>query len=207
MRSRYSLLFLLFSCQFIWAQKYYPTEEFTINQGLSNNEITCLYEDNNGFLWIGTTDGLNRFDGYSFTKYSTELDNSSSIPNDHIYKIAEDKYNNLWCASEGGLFKLNLLSNHFSTFSNRIDTLSFPEYSPVYDFTIDTISNHIFFIGKHFYGKLDLSSEYIERYPINSDYSLGNLKLNFSIETKYNDNRILFAKNDGVFCHNIENDS
>lgn len=207
MRSIYSLLYLLFISQFIWAQKYNPTEIFTINQGLSHNDISCLYSDSRGFLWIGTTDGLNRYDGYSFKKYVVEQNKPSSIPNDHIYKISEDNNNNLWCASEGGLFKLDLLTNTFTSFTEYIDTLLFPELSPVYDFVIDISGNRIFFLSKHYYGKLDLSSKYIERYPLDNSYFSGDFDKKACIEINYNDNSLLIANNERIISHSIEKDS
>ncbi len=205
MRSRYLLLFVLFTSQFIWAQNYNPTKRFTINQGLSCNEITCLYSDKEGLLWIGTTDGLNRFDGYNFVQYKAELNNPFAIPNDRIYKIAEDNNDNIWCATEGGIFKLNLSDNTFASFSKYSDTLLYPDFLPVYDFYIDTINNNIFFLSKYYFGKIDLASGYIERKSVIRNIANGDCRNDFHLNAK--DERLLFANGNGIYNYNIENDS
>ncbi|MBN2523990.1 MAG: SpoIIE family protein phosphatase, partial [Bacteroidales bacterium] len=205
MRSRYLLLFVLFASKFIWAQNYNPTERFTINKGLSYNEITCLYSDKKGFLWLGTTDGLNRFDGYNFVQYKAELHNPFSIPNDCIYKIAGDHHENIWCATEGGIFKLNLSDNTFTSFSQYSDTLLYPDFLPVYDFYIDTINNNIFFLSKSYFGKLDLASGYIERKSFDRNIANGEFNKDYHLNAK--NDELLLTNSKGIYHYDIENDS
>lgn len=57
--------------------------------GLSNNSVLCLLQDHDGFIWIGTRDGLNRFDGIDYTVYKHEFDDSLSISNNQINCIFE----------------------------------------------------------------------------------------------------------------------
>jgi len=68
------------------------------SKGLSNRKITQLLEDNKGYLWIGTPDGLNRFDGYSFKTFRKIPDDSTSIGGNYISCLAEDKNHNIWIA-------------------------------------------------------------------------------------------------------------
>src|SRR6187551_896727 len=64
--------------------------------GLSQNTINSLYKDHYGFMWFGTQDGLNKYDGYKVTVYKHNIHNPQSLPANHITAICEDKYGNLW---------------------------------------------------------------------------------------------------------------
>ena len=68
----------------------------TIENGLSQSTVLCIYQDSKGFMWFGTQDGLNRFDGYNMKIYSHEPGDSTSLSGNHIEAICEDKYGNLW---------------------------------------------------------------------------------------------------------------
>ncbi|MGD2034585.1 MAG: SpoIIE family protein phosphatase [Bacteroidales bacterium] len=205
MRIRYLFVFFLFISHCIWAQNYDPTEWYTINQGLSHNEITSLYADKKGFLWVGTADGLNRYDGYTFKRYIADIEDPRAIPNDHIYKIQQDKGNNIWCATGGGLFKLALSENSFAFFNQYTDTFLFSSFSPVYDFVIDTTENRIFFLSSHFFGITDIASGYIERYPIEYNSMMPDYVREYSIDAE--DQDILLASGEKVYCYSIEHDS
>ena len=73
--------------------------QITTSEGLSNNNINCLYRDSRGFLWIGTNSGLNRYDSYNFQQYYQDTDN---LPDNRINNIFEDWDGNIWIDSEQG---------------------------------------------------------------------------------------------------------
>ncbi|RYZ61818.1 MAG: hybrid sensor histidine kinase/response regulator, partial [Chitinophagaceae bacterium] len=81
-----------------------------IEKGLSNNSVRAIYQDHNGFLWFGTYDGLNRYDGYEFTVFRNKLDDSTSLPYNYINTITEDKQQNLWVGTGQGIGIYNSLS-------------------------------------------------------------------------------------------------
>ncbi len=91
-------------------------ENFSIPDGLSNADVMAIHQDRSGFLWIGTQDGLNRYDGYNFTVYKNDPGDTNSLGNNSIYMIDEDEYDNLWIATEGGLSKLNLNTYKFTNY-------------------------------------------------------------------------------------------
>ena len=66
-------------------------ERIQTKLGLSSTIIRALYQDNYGFMWIGTSEGLSRFDGFSFKIYNYRANDSNSIPDNYIKVIFEDK--------------------------------------------------------------------------------------------------------------------
>src|SRR4051812_10332384 len=92
----------------------YPVKYLGIEQGLSNNVVTTIYQDYKGFLWFGTNDGLNRYDGYGFRIFRNVIDDSTSLHNNTIYTIEGDAANNIWV---GGLKGACVFDPVRSTFS------------------------------------------------------------------------------------------
>jgi signal transduction histidine kinase/ligand-binding sensor domain-containing protein len=78
---------------------------YSISDGLSQSVVNCIFQDSRGFIWLGTQNGLDRFDGYSFEIHTYKPDDSTSISNNWIYGITEDKHGNLWVGTKGGLNK------------------------------------------------------------------------------------------------------
>mgnify|MGYP005666620561 CR=1 FL=1 len=93
-------LFCLFSSQ---AQKDFYFETFTTRDGLSSNEIRSLLRDSRGFLWVGTANGLNRFDGYRFSNYTPNPREENSLGGEVITALAESPDGQLWIAHNRGL--------------------------------------------------------------------------------------------------------
>lgn len=78
-------------------------EHLSIDQGLSNEQVTSIYQDSKGYMWIGTIDGLNRFDGERFKVYNCDLDNEDKLSSNYINVIQEDSKGNLWIGTDCGL--------------------------------------------------------------------------------------------------------
>lgn len=107
------LLFLLFLTQLIFAQPYY-FRHYQVENGLSNNTVFCSEQDKNGFMWFGTKDGLNRFDGYTFKTFRHDPDDLKSIGNDLIYDLHKDLENKFWIGTNDGLYLFNPEEESFS---------------------------------------------------------------------------------------------
>jgi signal transduction histidine kinase/ligand-binding sensor domain-containing protein/DNA-binding NarL/FixJ family response regulator len=71
-------------------------QHYSTDNGLSHSGVMCMLEDHLGFVWFGTWDGLNRFDGYKFTNYKSRPGDSNSLSNNRIDVIREDKHGFLW---------------------------------------------------------------------------------------------------------------
>ena len=88
----------------------------TIDDGLSQSSVTCLIQDSKGFLWFGTEDGLNKYDGYNFFVYYYDQDDSNNIYDNWINSIFEDKSGTIWIGSNHGLNRYNYTNNSFDGF-------------------------------------------------------------------------------------------
>ncbi len=80
-------------------------EHFTPNEGLSRASVTCIIQDKKGFIWAGTFNGLNRFDGYDFHVYHYVQNDPSSLSHNYISSIALDYKGDLWVGTSDGLNK------------------------------------------------------------------------------------------------------
>ena len=78
------------------AQYHFSFSHYTSDNGLSQNSITAIIKDQKGYLWFGTRDGLNKFDGYNFTLYNSKPDKKMSVLSNRILGIKEDKCGYIW---------------------------------------------------------------------------------------------------------------
>ncbi len=91
------------------------SENIVIEKGLSQNLINCILQDHDGYMWFGTWDGLNRYDGYEFKIFGKK----DGLSNSSINTIIEDNKNQLWLGTEDGLNILNL--NNYDIIVHRHD--------------------------------------------------------------------------------------
>lgn len=92
-------------------------ERLTTHNGLSLNTITCTLKDSKGYLWFGTKDGLNKYNGYEFTVFKNIKDDSTSLPFNDILTIAEDQQGRIWVGTNGGgLSRFDRKTNTFRTY-------------------------------------------------------------------------------------------
>ena len=97
------VVIILISCSISNAQELpYSFEHYTIKNGLSSNTVFSTYRDSYGFLWIGTEDGLNRFDGYTFKVYRYNADTEAGLKSNHITALCEDATGRVWIGTNGG---------------------------------------------------------------------------------------------------------
>lgn len=109
------LLFIfLFRSPLLLGQRSEAVDHLGIENGLSNSAVRSFFQDSNGFMWIGTNDGLNRYDGYEFRTFRSSDGDTTSIIQNWINVIAEDKEQRLWIGTHGGVSIYNGLTGHFS---------------------------------------------------------------------------------------------
>lgn len=95
-----------------------------LEQGLSNNSVTSIYKDKYGFMWFGTLDGLNRFDGYSFTKYRKRVGDPYSLKDNTIYGITGTSDGKLYVGTSKGLSVLDYKSLKFLNINYKSGSLA-----------------------------------------------------------------------------------
>ena len=91
-------------------------DRYSVESGLSNNRCLSVFQDRFGYLWIGTENGLNRFDGHEFVHYMHDTSDSLSITGNFISGISEDINGNLWIATHSGLNLFNRSTETFQRF-------------------------------------------------------------------------------------------
>lgn len=113
------LLFCLETSQVMASVKKIKFENISVEDGLSSYFVNCIYQDSRGFLWFGTKDGLNRYDGFTFIKYHSSSVDSTSISHNYVNAICEDPSNTgLWVGTRDGLDRL---FPQFDTLTREID--------------------------------------------------------------------------------------
>lgn len=102
---------------FSTAQKDVKFKNYTINHGLSQSSVTTIIQDNLNSLWIGTQDGLNRYDGSGFEVFSS--DNTDGLISSYILSSFSNDPNILWFGTNKGLTKYNIRLNTFKSFEYK----------------------------------------------------------------------------------------
>jgi signal transduction histidine kinase/ligand-binding sensor domain-containing protein/DNA-binding response OmpR family regulator len=95
-------------------------KQLSTNEGLSQSHVSAIIKDSRGFMWFGTEDGLNKYDGYKFTHYKHDQSNQTTIIDNYILAIMEDGARNLWVGTESGLDRFDRATNTFIHYSNGL---------------------------------------------------------------------------------------
>ena len=96
-------------------------DRLTVADGLSQNSTYSITQDQQGFIWIATQDGLNRYDGEHFVQYRKNNSDPNSIADNFIRKVFIDNTNTLWVGTENGLSKYNRKTDNFENFYTSTD--------------------------------------------------------------------------------------
>lgn len=98
LRTCFIFCFILFTPSAFFAQqaKEYSFKHFSVASGLASNTVSSVAQDADGYIWIATTNGLQRYDGNSFISFKAHENDTASIPSNHISSLYKDKQNNLW---------------------------------------------------------------------------------------------------------------
>ncbi|MBK8500977.1 MAG: response regulator [Saprospiraceae bacterium] len=115
-RIHITLLILIISFRSWGQHPYLKFNNIGVSEGLSHSYVKCMWQDELGFIWFGTLNGLNRYDGYSFKVYKYNLHDPGSLSNNQINHIHECKSGDLLIATAGG--GVNLYSRQKDQFTN-----------------------------------------------------------------------------------------
>jgi signal transduction histidine kinase/ligand-binding sensor domain-containing protein/DNA-binding response OmpR family regulator len=130
------IFFLIFPTALYPQYQNIKFEHISVEQGLSHTTVKSIFQDRKGFMWFGTEDGLNKFDGYKFTVYRYDPDDSTTLGFNEILGIYEDKSGDLWIATTGGgLNKFDQQSESFTSYTYEQSNPASVEPNSIYSMT------------------------------------------------------------------------
>jgi signal transduction histidine kinase/ligand-binding sensor domain-containing protein/DNA-binding response OmpR family regulator len=182
----------------------YVFSHLNANDGLSQNQINCIYRDSKGFVWFGTNAGLNRFDGTDFEVFTNEKSVNGSIKSNTINAISEDKNGNLWIGTGNGVSILNIQTYQFRDFDYRfLTTYSCGDISYINAIATDNEGN--IWIGTNngiFYHNVLSGS--IQRILLDETNCNSPINVITSITADHSGNIWLSSKNGYIIKYNIQ---
>jgi len=132
---------LLFFIPGIFSFAQLRFKQVDVSQGLSQNTVNKVFKDSEGYYWIGTQDGLNRYDGITFDVYRHNRSDTNSLSDNFILDIEEDKFGNLWIATRNGLNRFNKRTNLFLNVTHHLDEAIYAGHNSVSVLEIDKQGN------------------------------------------------------------------
>lgn len=99
-------IFFIINVNSSFASNNLKFKNITIEQGLSQGTIEDMYQDEKGYVWIATQDGLNRYNGYEFKQYRHNIKDKTSIISNNIIKVTQDNNHNIWVGTSDGISKM-----------------------------------------------------------------------------------------------------
>jgi len=164
-----NILFCLIAFQ-VYAQKdHIQFKKLDINNGLSSNLINTIFKDSRGYLWIGTVNGLNCFDGNSVKIYRKTGDNDGSILNNSIVRIFEDNRNRLLIVTSTGLSVFDPVYERFSNDDSLFHkNIEIPK-TDIVEVFLDKDKNLFFITGTSGIFRYDPKTDNVSRYETTLD--------------------------------------
>ncbi|MCB0745153.1 MAG: hypothetical protein KDC67_14690, partial [Ignavibacteriae bacterium] len=193
--------FLLLASFQSWGQRNYLFENISVPEGLSNSTVNYIFQDSNGFLWISTTDGLNRYNGNNIKVFKNDPNDSTTIPTNDCYAIAEDSDGFIWVGfSKNIIAKYDPKNEKFQSY--QIETAGITNTSVFYIALYDTKGNLWFGTTNHGIQKFNKSKNMFEQVHLdvsNKNAQWGNI---FSITELKNGNILVADYANGIKIYN-----
>lgn len=111
------LIFFHICFAYLLHAQFYYFRNYQVNDGISSNTITCISQDKEGFMWFGTRNGLNRFDGTAFKIFRNDITDSTTIGSNSILSLCEDMDQRLWVGTYKGVYIYDAIHEKFSLFN------------------------------------------------------------------------------------------
>lgn len=157
-----------------------------VENGLSQQTVLAIFQDSEQYMWFGTRNGLNRYDGYEFKKYRKDYDDPNSLDDNYIQNILQDTGRNIWVATSRSINRIDYRTEQLSRYCFKKDLDN--EYVNIVFCTSDgrllgftTEGNYLFDRQKDSFRLLELSGEVI---PRNVLYMMEDSQGNFYLSTK-----------------------
>jgi len=187
----YSVLIVILFVHITKGQPKCNIRHYSTEDGLSHDKVTCMIKDRDGFMWFGTWDGINRFDGHNFLTFKSYAGDKSDLKNNRINDIVEDKYGYLWLrAYDKQIYRFDKKTNTFLEVSkilkkNKTNKFAFDKIisSKTGPIWLLTKNQGVFLIPKP--GE-PIPSHTRYSKDIAGDFRLPSNKLNFFVEDEQN---------------------
>lgn len=195
------MIFYLSITSLCYGQKNYLFENISIPEGLSNSEIHYIFQDSNGFLWISTLDGLNRYDGYNMKVFKNDPNDSTTIPNNSCNAITEDSDGFIWVSVSGNaIAKYDPKDESFKRYP--IETGSVTNISNFYSALYDSKGNLWFGSTNHEMQKFNKSKNRFEQVHLDSTNNNARWGEIYSITELKNGNILASDYGSGIKIYN-----
>jgi len=204
-----SLLFISvinFSQSLVTAAKIPEAEHFTIESGMSQTRVNITFTDAFGFLWIGTSDGLNRYDGYKFHVFKHIPYDSSSLSQNFIRCIAQDADANLWIGTNSGLNFYNRQTGKFSQFTHNPAVASSISDNRILALFVDS-KGFVWIKTEQYFDKLDPSRGNVTHYKHYVNRFNNNPVSQNCLVVEDVNGIFWFGSNDGLFSFNPQTET
>ncbi len=204
------LLFQLFSISNVHAFNNTPVTYLGIENGLSNNVVTSIYQDHAGFMWFGTYDGLNRYDGYRFKIFRNVIGDTNSLASNNVYTMEGDTHHNIWVGGQKGVSVYNPVTLKFSTLKYHFSKLAASQTSDLNIHQIKKVGDGSMLVGSQHYGLFIFKNKYSagEHVPLQFnnktivDYSVSAIEFDTINNSVY-----IFIQHMGLFSFDLQKKS
>jgi serine phosphatase RsbU (regulator of sigma subunit)/ligand-binding sensor domain-containing protein len=184
-----------------YGQRNYLFENISVPEGLSNSTVNYIFQDSNGFLWISTNDGLNRYDGNNIKVFKNDPNDSTTIPTNDCYAIAEDAEGFIWVGVSNNIIaKYDPKNETFHSY--HIETAGVTKISYSYFALVDSKGNLWFGSTYHGIQKFNKSKNKFEQIHLdatNKNEQWGNI---YSITELKNGNILVADYANGIKIYN-----
>lgn len=191
MKKAVTILFLCFLAPWFLAGQPFHFRHYQVEDGLSHNTILSSLQDEKGFLWFGTKDGLNRFDGYTFKVFRNDPGNGNSLGSNFVECLHE--YNgDLWVGTDSGIFRYHAELEKFEA----IDAF---RNLPILDIENDD-EGHLWLVAKNTLAKYNIATQESTRYDIDDFFPVEDI-------TKTRDGTIWAANDEFIYRYDSATDA
>lgn len=164
---RWYIVFLLLITLSGTARERYVFSNISLESGLSQITVICIHQDKQGFMWFGTRNGLNRYDGYGFDVFLTNPDDPSSISDNHILSIAEEPDGKLWVGTNHGLNRFDPEKGSFTRYFFHAEDHSSISHNIIQSLRFDS-TGQLWIGTNHGLNRYDPETDSFIRYDLNS---------------------------------------
>lgn len=167
------LTFVSLFANHVNAERYY-FQHLGLKNKLSQSSVLCIQQDKSGFMWFGTKDGLNRYDGSNFRTFKYDHKNPQSLGNNAINSLHENKDGNLWIGTDNGIYLYNPIMESFSKLEKKSqDSVCITQ--PIVQITADSHENIWLIVESQGVFYFDNDKQALFHYPVPDAHALSSI--------------------------------